>query len=180
MSSYVRYGKVAKLLHWLIASQVLLNIILGLILRNFPNSNLKPLLLSCHVNNGLWLLLFVILRIVWRLTHAYPDLTGLMPIQEKILARFGQYSMYGLMLAVPVSGILFAQSKGVNLSILGVELPVFLKKQPADIIKMYLEVHTYLVIIFATLILGHVIAALKHHFIDKNRVLLRMLPRFKK
>lgn len=180
MQTVKRYDAMAKSLHWSIAILILCNLCLGLILRNHFYNSVHKVFITIHKENGLLIFVLVIFRIFWRSTHKYPTLKQMMPWQEKILANFGQISLYLLMLAVPISGVLLLNSKGGTPSLFGYQLPHLIPIQDGINVKKYLDLHTFLVIILMTLVCGHIIAALKHHFIDKNKILLRMLPRFRK
>ena len=170
------YSRVAIFLHWLIALMVMMNIVGGLLFSCdiilFSNQMLL------HKQSGVIILVLVIVRIIWRLSHEYPRLTGSIPASEEVLAKFGQFLLYFLMLTVPLSGLIFVQSAGHNPTIAGYHLPILMPFLTASDVPQLELVHTSLAVFFATLILGHTIAALKHHFIDKKRVLVRILPKF--
>lgn len=174
--STIRYFKVAMLFHWSMAILIILNILGGL-LKHYEILDL-PIIIELHTRTGIIILTLAILRIFWRLTHKYPSLTNIIPNSEKILAYFSHLLLYVLMIAVPVSGMLFFQSIGEKVYFLQIELPKFIMRQPIAEAKKILNIHQSLALIFLTLIVYHILAALKHHFIDKNHVLSRMLPKW--
>lgn len=174
--SSIHHFKVAIFFHWSIAILVILNIVFGLI-RHYKILN-SPIIMEYHTRNGIVILTLAILRIFWRLTHKYPSLANIIPYSEKILANFSHFILYILMVAVPVTGMLFYQSIGQHVYLLQIKLPMFIIQQPDIIAKKILYIHQSLAIIFLTIIIYHILAALKHHFIDKNQVLVRMLPKW--
>lgn len=172
----IRYFRVAMFFHWSIAILVILNILGGLI-KHYKILDV-PIIIELHSRTGIVILALAILRIFWRLTHKYPSLADIIPNSEKTLAYFSHLMLYVLMVAVPVSGMLFFQSIGQKVYFLQIELPQFIMQQPTIEAKKLLNIHQSLALIFLTLILYHILAALKHHFIDKNHILTRMLPKW--
>lgn len=169
------YCSVAIFFHWAIALLVFVNLLTGTLFAN----NIVPLSSSMqlHKQTGLLIFMLVICRIIWRLTHNYPTLNEQIPVSEKLLAHFGHLFLYFLILAMPISGILVVQSAGKQLNLLGfIILPKIVNQNP-ELLEQLLDIHKSLAIMLVTMIIGHTIAALKHHLIDKNQVLLRMLPK---
>ena len=174
------YSATAKFFHWSIAIMILFNLLSGTIIANLAeHSKLQLDLMDIHKQSGVIILTLVVCRIIWRLTHQYPSLQNFLPGNEILLARFGHLSLYLLMIAVPISGVIYSQSFGKYVSILWFKLPIIIPVHNQATVAQYLSYHKYLAISIATMICVHIIAALKHHLIDKNPVLYRMLPRFK-
>lgn len=174
-----RYSAVAIFFHWAIAIMIFFNFATGLLF-NYNHSKYIEMI-ALHKQSGVFILGLVILRLLWRFTHRYPSLTGEIPFSEKVLAYFGHVVMYLLMLIIPVAGILFVQGYNHNLIVCGYKLPKLLNyDMPFEQAERLQHLHESLAIFLATLVAGHIIAALKHHFIDKNQVLTRILPHFGK
>ncbi len=170
MNSEKKYGSIAKLLHWLIAVLIIVNIIIGITL---SMNHLKYL----HVQIGLSILFLSVLRLLWRLTMIYPDKIDTGKKYEMLLADFVKYSMYILMFAVPISGILMAQAKGHNIIFFNIlDIPQFISLKEKSVSHQYKLVHEYLSYMFIALIFLHIVGAFKAHFLDKNSILTRMLP----
>lgn len=171
-----RYTLVAILLHWLIALAIFANLALGLYMADLAISPTKLRLYSYHKWAGLSIFAFVILRIVWRLTHRPPALPRHMPSWEKWGATISHATLYGLTLAVPITGWLFSSAKGFKTVWFGVlPVPDLIAKDLAlaDILKTWHEGLNYFMVVLVVL---HVAAALKHHLRDRDDVLTRMAP----
>ena len=96
-----RYNVGAIILHWLIAGLVLLNIALGLMFANTPaaSNGISPVA-QLHKSVGLTILMLSVLRLVWRLTHKVPPVTG----GFAPLARAVHVIFYLLLIATPLAG----------------------------------------------------------------------------
>ncbi|HZP92926.1 MAG TPA: cytochrome b [Burkholderiales bacterium] len=171
----LRYTRVAIALHWLIAAVIFCTFLLGLYMADLPVSPWKLRLYSYHKWIGVTIFALVIARIAWRLTHAAPALPT-MPAWQRIAAHASHALLYLLTLAVPITGWLFSSAAGFQTVYLGV-LPIpdliAKNKAAADALK---AAHWYLNLTMLTLVAVHVAAALKHHFVDRDDVLARMLP----
>lgn len=171
-----RYSTVAILLHWLIALVILANFAFGTYMVDLPLSPTKLRYYSYHKWAGVTVFVLVAVRILWRLTHEPPPLPRGMSGLERALAGAAHGLLYCLTLAVPLSGWLFSSAKGFQTVWFGVlPIPDLLAKDPllADIL---VEWHENLNFVMLAVIVLHVLAALKHHFRDRDDVLARMLP----
>ena len=168
------YNAVAKWLHWSIAALIITNYIIGLTLDSTD-------WYTFHEQNGLTILLLVLLRIIWRLSSSFPMNLPTISAAENLAAKSGQGMLYLLMLIIPISGVLLVEAHGYPLALWGLwQIPLLLAKQPHAVGHLIKEWHLWLahsIIIIAT---GHALIAIYHHVISKNRLLLRMLPNFKK
>ncbi|WP_295390124.1 cytochrome b [uncultured Thiodictyon sp.] len=172
------YTATAKTLHWLIAIMILGMLGLGFYMHNLPLSPEKLQLYSWHKWTGVSIFLLVIIRLAWRVTHEPPPLPASVPRLQQWLAHGVHLGLYVLMLAIPLSGWLMSSAKGFQTVWFGVlPLPDLVAKDKA-LGDLLLTVHLSLNLLLVTLLLGHVGAALKHHFIDKDTILTRMLPSF--
>jgi cytochrome b561 len=170
------YDQIAIGLHWLIAFAILATFALGLYMHELPLSPQKLKLYSWHKWAGVSIFLCVVLRLGWRLAYRPPALPAAMPAWQRIAAEATHLLLYLLMFAVPLSGWLMSSAKGFQTVWFGVlPLPDLLDKnqQLGDLLK---EVHEALNFGMAGLVLAHAGAALKHHVIDRDEVLARMLP----
>jgi cytochrome b561 len=174
------YTPVAKGLHWLMAVLILGLLALGLYMHELPLSPQKLELYSWHKWFGVTAFLLVWLRLAWRVTHRPPALPEAMSHRMQWLAHAGHAVLYGLMFIIPLSGWLMSSAKGVQTVWFGVwPIPDLLSRDKA-LGDLLAQVHATLNGMLVALLLGHAGAALKHHFIDRDDILHRMLPQFRK
>ena len=169
-----RYTGMAIGLHWMIAMLIFSAFPLGLYMHDLKLSPTKLHLYSYHKWIGITVLMLAVLRVLWRATHKPPALH--LARWQEIASHIVHGLIYLLILAVPVSGWLMSSAKGfktVWLDILPLPDLVAKNKALGDLLS---NVHTALNYTLLALVLMHVAAALKHHFIDRDDVLLRMLP----
>jgi cytochrome b561 len=170
-----KYTRTAIGLHWLLALGLTGSFCLGLYMSDLPLSPRKLQLYSWHKWAGVTLLLLALVRLAWRLTHRPPALPP-MPAPLRIAATGMHHLLYLLMFVIPLSGWLMSSAKGFQTVWFGlIPLPDLLEKD-VELGKALAEVHELLNWGLALLVLAHAVAALKHHFIDRDDVLTRMLP----
>ncbi|MBK8120316.1 MAG: cytochrome b [Sulfuritalea sp.] len=170
------YGGVAIGLHWLVALAIVSSFSVGLYMADLPLSPMKLKLYSWHKWAGVTIFLFVLVRLGWRLLHRPPELPAAMPAWQRRVAEATHVLLYLLMFAVPITGWLMSSAKGFQTVYFGVlPLPDLLVKD-ADLGDLLQQVHKLLNFSMAALVVAHLGAALKHHFIDRDDVLARMLP----
>lgn len=172
-----RYTPAAIALHWIVAALIIANLALGLYTVGLPLSPQKLRFFSFHKWIGLTVFLLAAGRLLWRLGHAAPALPASMPRWERVAARSTHALLYALFFAAPLTGWLFSSASGFQTVYLGVlPIPDLLAKDKAlaDALKL---AHKSINYTMAAVILLHAAAALKHHFVDKDDVLRRMLPR---
>jgi cytochrome b561 len=174
------YTGTAKALHWLMAILLFGMLALGFYMQDLPLSPDKLKLYSWHKWAGVTAFLLVGFRLLWRIAHRPPALPGSMPKIMQFAAHAGHLALYGLMLAIPMSGWLMSSAKGFQTVYFGVlPIPDLLdkNKELGDLLAL---VHQSLNLLFIAVLAGHIGAALKHHFIDKDDILTRILPRHSK
>jgi cytochrome b561 len=180
MPSTNRYTRTAISLHWLVAAAIVATFGLGLYMHELPFSPDKLRLYSWHKWAGVTIFLLVLARIVWRLAHRPPAPPASMPAWQRQAAEGVHMLLYGLMVAVPLSGWLMSSAKGVPTVWFGVlPLPDLVDKDE-ELGELLATVHKTFNLSMAGLVLVHAGAALKHHFVDRDEVLVRMLPFLKK
>jgi len=170
-----RYNAGAIALHWIIAALILVNLVLGISMAQLPISPRKLNWYLWHKSIGTTVFLLTSLRLIWRAVRPHPPLVA-MPAWQLRAARVSHVLLYVLLFAVPLSGWIFSSSTGVQVVYLGlVPLPNLVPKDRAlaDVLGW---VHVGLNVMLAAVVVVHAAAALKHHFVDKDRVLARMLP----
>ena len=173
------YTATAKALHWGIAVLIFGMLGLGFYMTGLDLSPTKLQLFSWHKWAGVTVFMLVVVRLAWRVTHRPPALPAHMPALERFAAHAGHHLLYVLMFAIPLTGWLMSSAKGFQTVWFGVlPLPDLLTKDKA-LGNLLETVHVVLNYTLIAVLLGHVGAALKHHFIDRDDVLTRMLPRRK-
>lgn len=176
-SNSERYTPLAMFLHWLIALVLLAQFCFGLYMADLPLSPTKLKLYSYHKWAGVSVFMLVALRLCWRGLHAPPPLPYGTPAWQVKVAGWGHALLYVLMFLVPLSGWLMSSAKGFQTVYFGVwPIPDLLAKDEA-LGSALVELHAWLNMLLALVVLGHVGAALKHQYIDRDGLLLRMMPR---
>ncbi len=173
-----RYTTTAKGLHWLMAVLLLGLIGLGFYMHDLPLSPQKLKLYSWHKWAGVSAFLLLLVRLAWRLSHRPPALPESLSKPMQRAAHAGHWALYALMLTIPLSGWLMSSAKGFQTVWFGLlPIPDLLEKNK-ELGDLLQTVHLGLNLLFVALIVGHLGAALKHHFIDRDDILKRMLPTF--
>ncbi|PRC90738.1 cytochrome b [Solimicrobium silvestre] len=171
-----KYTSTAKFLHWLMAIAIICLFAFGFYMSNLPFSPQKLKLMSYHKWAGVTVFILALVRLSWRIMHRPPSLPAHMGRIEQLIAHAGHVMLYLLMLSIPVSGWLMSSAKGFQTVLFGVlPIPDLLSKD-RELGHLLLTVHLGLNLVMAAVVIGHVLAALKHHFKDKDDVLIRMLP----
>jgi len=174
-SPATRYTRTAIALHWLLALAIVGSFSLGLYMSSLPFSPQRLKLYNWHKWAGVTILALSAVRLLWRLTHRPPaDLPA--PVWQQRAAHATHMALYALFFAVPLVGWAYSSAAGFPILLFGVlPLPdlVAADKALAAAIKPW---HGWLAYALAALVLLHVAAALKHHFIDRDGLLSRMQP----
>jgi cytochrome b561 len=171
-----RYTPAAIALHWIVAVLILCNLAFGLYLSGLPVSPAKLHYLSWHKWVGVTVFLLAAARLSWRLWHAPPGLPATMARWERIAANASHVLLYVLFFAAPITGWLYSSAAGYQTVYLGlVPIPDLLSKN-RELAAVLKQVHVTIVYTMATLVAVHAAAALKHHFHDRDDILIRMLP----
>lgn len=189
MSAPDRYSAVAVALHWTIALCILALFGLGIVMTSLPPSDLSRTfaLYQLHKSLGITVLLLTVARLVWRLTHPAPPLPESMSLWERRAAQTVHAAFYVLLLLIPFVGWALVSSSPLNIptvlfdTIPWPHLPVLpdlpYKKDVEAALK---DVHGALAYGAAVLMVLHIGAALKHHFITRDNILARMIPILKR
>jgi cytochrome b561 len=174
------YTTTAKTLHWCMAVLLMGMLGLGFYMADLPLSPDKLQLYAWHKWVGVSVFLLVWLRLVWRITHRPPPYPASMSRAQQWLAHGGHWALYGLMVIIPLTGWLMSSAKGFQTVWWGLwPIPDLLAKDKA-LGHSLQELHEALNGLLLVLIGGHAAAALKHHWIDRDGILNRMLPQGKK
>jgi len=171
-----RYTRTAIFLHWLVALGLTATFALGFYMQDLPLSPGKLKLYSWHKWAGITLLALIVVRLAWRMTHPAPQFPAAMGVKARVAAHAGHWLLYALMLAIPVSGWLMSSAQGFTVVWFGVLPLPDLVARDAALGALLKDTHIALNYTLLVVVIGHVGAALLHHFVRKDTVLSRMLP----
>ncbi len=190
-----RYTKTAIILHWLIAIFIALMFVLGWYMAELPKEAPKQMAydlfdlgvytwqlaeeasprtfyFNLHKSLGLTVLALIVLRVLWRITHTPPATLSSYKAIEKKVATATHHSLYLLMLAVPVTGLIMAINSKYGVKWFGMDVIAGLDNKP---VRDFFEcTHEFVGIVLLVLIGIHLLGALKHKFIDKDDTMSRM------
>lgn len=176
MTPAARYTGTAITLHWLAALLIFTTFPLGVYMHGLVLSPFKLKLISYHKWLGVTIFLLTVVRLAWRATHTPPPLPETIPLWQQRAAQGLHHLLYMLLLVIPLSGWLMSSAKGVPVVYLGlVQLPDLVDKDKA-LGDLLAEVHQALNFGLLLLVGLHIAAALKHHLIERDATLRRMLP----
>lgn len=175
MTAPDRHDSVTISIHWLMAALLIGLWAVGLAMDELPKGELRAQVFGLHKSFGVLALALVVVRLSWRLTHRAPTLPATMPNWEQAAAHLGHAVLYGLMIALPLSGAIMSQAGGREVSLFGLVLPTLVQPNH-DLKEAFEEVHEILAWILAVIVGGHVLAALRHQLLLADGVLSRMLP----
>ena len=171
------YGAVPKALHWLTVTFVLVAWALGAFDDALPKGALRAGGLFVHICAGLAILGLLFARLLWRLADPppQPEPTVLGAWLDRV-GRVAHYALYALVIAVPIAGILLQFTRGEALPLFGIS--EIRSPWPADraLARTIKEVHEVLANSLVILASVHAVAALVHHWVFRDRTLMRMLP----
>jgi cytochrome b561 len=175
LSTAVRYNGLSKTLHWVIALLAFSQLAMGKFFE--VEADESGSLFDWHTAFGLSVLALMVVRLVWRVTHTVPALPRNTPGWQQIAARATHIAFYGLLIALPITGWLMTSVEGDAVSFFGwftvPSLPVPGGEASEDFLE---ETHELLGNVLLVLAGIHVLAGLKHHYIDRDDVLRRMMP----
>lgn len=168
------WGIVSIVLHWVSALAIIGLFVLGWWMTELGYYdrwyNLAP---WWHRSIGMLLLAATLLRLVWRAAGTTPTLPG--ERLERLAAELGHQGLYALLMVVLVSGYLISTADGRGISVFDwFEVPALVSDLPRQA-TLAGTVHWYAALVLICLAAVHMLAALKHHFIDRQDVLARML-----
>ena len=170
------WGSLSIGLHWLTFILILGLAMVGLFMTELANGPLKIQVYALHKSFGLTVLGLTIIRLVWRLFSITPKITANIPAWQNLIAKLTHGLLYLLLFAMPISGWLYNSAAGFPLKYFGLfKLPKLSDYNP-ELKQLAGDVHETFFYILALLMLLHAGAALKHHYLDKDNTLTRMLP----
>ncbi len=168
------YGLIARILHWIIAFAIIGMISVGFFMSSMEPSPEKSELYGMHKAFGVTALSLIVLRIIWRLSNKVVLPLADLPNILKLAAKSGHFLLYVFMLIMPISGIMMSRFAGYDISVFGLfTIPALEKNEWLS--GIFHTTHVTAVWGFVIIIIMHIGAAFYHHFIRKDKVLMRMI-----
>lgn len=173
-----KYGLVSKVLHWLIAVLFILQFY-WIYMKKYwlPDGSKTGIkyLVYYHKSVGTILLGIAVLFVLWKIINKKPSLPNKMPSYELFLAKLTHFILGIVILVMPLSGVLMSMGSGRQIKVFDSwVVPQLIEKNKAIASNAHV-VHEWCSYVVIAAVLLHVLAALKHHFIDKDDILKRML-----
>jgi cytochrome b561 len=176
MTRHLQYGPTAKVFHWLIVALLMVQYPIGWLMPDLHRDMKPGAPMTFHISFGITILTLIVLRFAWRLTHPVAP-EGTLPPWQRLSSEAVHWLLYALVLATTITGWLFASFRGWPISLFYlVPLPM-LASDNAAAGKTIDGLHQAMELSLLVAIGLHVAAALAHHFIYRDRVMQRMLPR---
>jgi cytochrome b561 len=174
MNSGDQYGVIARLLHWLVFILVVGMLMGGALLQVLPDGVLEGLVIGAHKSTGVVVGFLMGVRLIWRICNPHPKALSPHAV-ENYLAELVHICLYILLFLQPLVGILMSQTYGYPVTVFGLfSLPPIIWQSP-QLGLFFGRCHSVIAALLAAAIAVHVGAALKHHFVNRDRTLTRML-----
>lgn len=180
-NTQVRFGAVAKTLHWLTAILILTMLGLGIVASKWPFDTsdalaMKGMLFSIHKTLGLTTFTVAVIRIGWAVVQPRPAPLPTSKIQH-FAAETVHWSLYGALVLVPITGWMHhAATTGFAPILWPFGQTLFFVPQSVALAAVLGKLHLVFNIVLVASIFLHVAGALKHHVVDRDATLKRMLP----
>jgi cytochrome b561 len=174
VNTELSYGYMSKFFHWVVFALVLLMLSFSYFMDDIPDKMLKGVIINAHKLLGITVLILMTLRLIWTLANTKPILV--FTRRWEYLARRVVHSLlYFTLILMPISGWVMSAAAGrpPRLGNIPLNLPIMKNEWLSN---TFFDVHSKLALIIIALVVGHVFAALYHHFIRKDNTLTRMLP----
>jgi cytochrome b561 len=173
-----RWGPVSQAFHWLIVLLILGMAIVGLTMVELPKTPKYFWVYTAHKSTGITVLVLVVARLAWRLYAGKPQPVPGTPTWQKQIAEVTHWMLYGLILAMPLSGWLYDSASGLRpFRWFGLFDMPKLSPPNESLRDASLAVHEWGFWLLVALVVAHAGAAFYHHFFQRDATLTRMLPR---
>ena len=171
-----RYSTVSLVLHWLIAGLVLTQ--LGLVwAHEATEGSASREFMNLHKSVGLSILVLTLARLAWRIANPAIPLPAATPRWQKLAARGTHVLFYVFLVAMPLVGWAASSAAGRDIVWFGLfEWPLLPIGGGRETAGSLMEAHETAGKLLIALVVLHVLGALKHHFVDRDNVLHRMIP----
>ncbi len=168
------YGLLSRAFHTIVGIMVICLLIVGFYMTDLPKSLEKFELYGMHKATGVVVLGLVIFRLIWRWMNIAPTLPATVPGWQAFAYNWGVRMMYVFMLGMPIAGVVMSRFSGKDISVYG----LFTIKAAAEndtVSYIAWKIHTLGAWVFVAFITVHTLMALYHHFVVKDRLLMRII-----
>ena len=173
--SKLQYGTTAKVFHWVIVALLAVQYPIGWLMPDLHRGMQPGAPMTFHISIGIAILVLIVLRLAWRLTHPVAPESSLAPWQ-RLSSEVVHWLLYLLVLATTITGWLFASFRGWSVSFFYLFPLPMLSSDNAAAGKAIDGLHQVMEWSLLVLIGLHVESALAHTFIYRDRIMQRMLP----
>ena len=158
-----RYGRTARVLHWLIAILLLVQFVFGWWLNDIPrNTPARGYFVNLHKSTGIVLGLLILLRIFWRFRHPPPPLPAMMARWRQGLAAASHHALYVCMVVMPLSGYIASNFSRHGVRFFNaIALPPWGPDEKL-VYAVFNQVHKTCAVLLLALVVLHVLAAVQH------------------
>ncbi len=169
-----KYSGMAMALHWLMALMIIGNIAIVKYMHTLPR-DARGAYYYQHEAIGTTVLVLILWRLYWRLTHRPPALPASTTGVAALAAHAGHWTLYGMMVLVPMTGFLQVSLAGrpIGMWLFSITSPF---TPDAALAKSFNGFHDILGNLLMFLVAGHILFALMHHFYKRDGLLSRMVP----
>jgi cytochrome b561 len=175
MTARLQYGTTAKVLHWLVVALLLVQYPIGWLMPDIHRDMKPGVGMTLHISFGILILILIVLRFAWRLAHPVAPESSLPPWQ-RISSEGVHWLLYALVLATTITGWLFASFRGWGVSLFYLVPMPMLGPDNTAAGKAIDGLHQAMEWSLLVVIGIHVVAALAHIFVYRDRIMQRMLP----
>lgn len=175
MTKRLQYGTTAKVFHWLVVAFLLVQYPIGWLMPDLHRGVKPGAAMTFHVSVGMTILILIVLRFAWRLTHPVAPESSL-PRWQRLSSEAVHWLLYALVLATTITGWLFASFRGWSISFFYLAPMPMLASDNAAAGKAIDGLHQAMEWALLVVIGIHVASALAHIFIYRDRIMQRMLP----
>ncbi|MGE3919928.1 MAG: cytochrome b [Gammaproteobacteria bacterium] len=170
------YSSFSKFLHWTIFLLVAIMLGAGFFLDDIPHGAFRTFVITLHKSIGITILFLMLIRLIWALMNTKPKLPPQTHLWEKISEHTVHTLLYIILIAMPLSGWIMSSAAGKPPNFFWlVQLPLPVPHS-SELSDFGFAIHQYLAWTIIILVSIHILAALKHHFINKDNILKRMMP----
>ena len=167
------YTRASRGLHWLMAILIISMFVLGWFMMSIENDPGSDRYFMLHKSIGIIVLLLAFLRLLWRFGNQPGPLPEQLPSWQVRASKISHWLLYGAMIAMPLAGLMGALFSEDGMALFGFQLPKILAANH-DLSELLFSMHSAIAWGFVGLMSLHVLAALKHLFVNNDGVFQRM------